>query len=346
MTNKFLKMLYIPTGTTMLNCACSDSPFKGYKAGTIITLPGSSASGKTMLVFTMFAEICADSAFNSYKLIYDDAEESFSINIPLLFGDKVYNRVIPPKASCEKPIYSETIQDFKNNLLFILRQNKPFIYVLDSLDALSSESEMDREYKLAIRAAKDINQFKTIKGQQIADKAREIGKTLRIIRQKLGKTKSLLIIIQQERANIGRGMFQPESITSGGRAPFFYSSHQIWMKKVKGIRKENKKIGNRAKAMVLKNKITGKERTVEFDIYNSYGIDDLGSQIDFLVQENYWRKKQGKIEAKEFTMTETKNRLIRHIEKEQLQGKLKQITGEAWKEIEGKLKLQRKQKYD
>ena len=122
------KNLLIPSGSTLLNCACSGSPYGAYKAGTIVTLPGASASGKTMLLFTMFAEICQLKKFNNYELIYDDAEEALAINIRLLFGADAYERIESPSYTKEgDSVYSQTIQDFQNNILLQIKKGKSFI---------------------------------------------------------------------------------------------------------------------------------------------------------------------------------------------------------------------------
>ena len=341
------KNLLIPSGSTLLNCACSGSPYGAYKAGTIVTLPGASASGKTMLLFTMFAEICQLKKFNNYELIYDDAEEALAINIRLLFGADAYERIESPSYTKEgDSVYSQTIQDFQNNILLQIKKGKSFVYALDSLDALSSDEEMEREYKKAILSIKNPEQLKELKGSYHTEKAKIIGQCLRMIRGKLKNTKSLLIIVQQERANVGGGMFQRETITSGGKAPFYYSSHQVWMKRIKSLKKNDKKIGNRVKAIVTKNKLTGKERNAEFDISDDYGVDDIGSQIDFLLQEGNWSKNGIKINAIGLNISGIRAEIISQIEKEGRQKELKKITGETWGQIESRLKLDRKPKYE
>lgn len=341
------KILLIPSGATLLNCACSDSPYGAYKAGTIITLPGASASGKTMLLFTIFAEMCAFNKFKDYHFIYDDAEEALAINIRLLFGVDAHERIESPSHTKEGvSIYSQTIQDFQNNILLQIKKGKPFVYALDSLDALSSDEEMEREYKKAILSIKNPEQLKELKGSYHTEKAKIIGQCLRMIRGELKNTKSLLIIVQQERANIGGGMFQKETITSGGKAPFYYSSHQVWTKRIKSLKKNGKKIGNRVKAMVTKNKLTGKERSAEFDIYDDYGVDDIGSQIDFLLQEGNWEKHGIKIKTIGLGIDGTRTEIISQIEKEGMQKELKRITGKTWMQIESELKLNREKKYE
>lgn len=361
MSNKFIKqvkneikkqerkeeqLFLIPSGSTLLNCACSNSPYGAYKAGTIITLPGASASGKTMLLFTMFAEICGSEKYNDYEIIYDDAEEAYSMDTPRLFGKSADERVRPPAIAKDgEPIYSETIQDFQNNILLQIKKGNPFIYALDSLDSLSSDEEMEREYKKALLSAKNPDAIKELKGSYKTEKARIIGQCLRMVRRKIKNTNSLLIIVQQERANMNAGPYGKKEITSGGRAPFYYSSHQVWTKKIKSIKKDGTKIGNRARAIITKNKLTGKERSVEFDIYDEYGIDDIGSQIDFLIKEGFWKKKGNEIVADELNISGKRSILISKIESNGLQKKLKKITGRAWVEKENKLKMNREPKY-
>ena len=48
----------IPTGSTLLNCACSDYYHGGYGVGKLINLIGDSSTGKTLLALTTFAEMC------------------------------------------------------------------------------------------------------------------------------------------------------------------------------------------------------------------------------------------------------------------------------------------------
>ena len=106
----------------------------------------------------MFAEICQLKKFNNYELIYDDAEEALAINIRLLFGADAYERIESPSYTKEgDSVYSQTIQDFQNNILLQIKKGKSFVYALDSLDALSSDEEMEREYKKAILSIKILN---------------------------------------------------------------------------------------------------------------------------------------------------------------------------------------------
>jgi len=341
--------ILIPSGSTMLNLACTDNPYGAFALGRIVTLPGGSASGKTMLMLTMLAECVNDKRFDDYDLIYDDGEETCDgFDIKYLFGNGLTKRMIAPQKNEDgEPLHSETIQDFKANILTRTKEEKPFIYILDSLDSLTTDEELKKEYRQALIKAKDPEAVKELKGSYKTEKAKAIGETLRMINNQLKHTKSALFIVQQERANIGV-TFGSKKTTSGGMAPFFYSTHQVWLNLKKSIdkevKKQKRKIGHKIIAKVKKNKITGKLRDVEFDIFYDYGVDCVASCIDFLVSAGYWKKTNAGISSPDFDTMSKKN-LIEIIETQKLQKKLQQITGKIWLEIEESLRLKRERKF-
>lgn len=339
----------IPSGSTMLNLACSDNPYGAFALGRIVTLPGGSASGKTMLMLTMLAECANDKRFEDYDLIYDDGEETCdSFDIKYLFGNKLAKRIMAPQYDEDtQPLHSETIQDFKANILTKVKDEK-FIYILDSLDSLTSDEELKKEYMQALVKAKDPEAVNELKGSYKTEKAKAIGETLRMINNKIKHTKSALFIVQQERANIGI-TFGPKKTTSGGMAPFFYSTHQVWLNLkiaiTKEVKKQKRKIGHKIAVAVKKNKITGKLRNVEFDIYYDYGLDDISSCIGFLLSANYWKKTNVSINAKDLNLSGTKATLITAIEDQKLQKELQEIVGKVWLKIEESLRLDRQRKF-
>jgi len=344
--------LLIPSGITLLNCACSDNPTGAFALGQIVTLPGGSVSGKTMQVLTMLAECCADKRFDEYDLYYDDGEDALNIDIPYLFGHSLAKRLKPPmfdESICEH-VPSETIQDFKGTILRLCTDSeKPFIYILDSLDSLTTAEELEKEYKKAIAAAKSAEVVSELKGSYKTEKAKHIGEALRMIRGKLKKTKSALFIVQQIRARIGGG-FGKETVTSGGLAPYYYSFHQIWMTKIKNHTRTvggiTKKIGSRTKAEVSKNKLNGKMQEIEFDIYYDYGIDDVAANVDFLVQSRWWQKEKETIIAHDLDIKAGRSGVIEKIEKGKLEKELQKIIGKAWLEVEESMRINRCRRFE
>lgn len=334
----------IPSGSTLLNLACSDDISGAFGLGKIITLPGGSASGKTLLVLTMFAEMLKEKRFANYKYVYDDGEAALAFDIEYLFGKKLKDKIEPPGGYDDQddPIHSNTIQDFESHILRLCKEEGSFIYVLDSLDSLSSTQELEKEYKRALINAKSDDHAKDIKGSYKTEKAKILGETLRMINKNIAKTRSSLFIIQQERSNIGV-RFGSKKTTSGGKAPFFYSSHQVWLSKTGAIKSKERKIGTTVFAQIKKNKLTGKLRDVKFDIYNDYGLDDIGSCIDFLILEKYWTKNGRKINA--FGSSLTKNKLIDQIEEKNLENEVKDMVKLVWMTIEDSIKVNRKRRF-
>jgi len=342
----------IPSGSTLLNCACSDNPLGAFGSGTIVTLPGSSSSGKTILTLSALAEINKLKRFADYNLYYDDGEEALAFDFAHLFNIKLEERLQAPKyTEFDEPQQSNTIQDFKHNILTKMKEKNPMIYILDSLDSLSSDQEIEKEYKAALAAAKSAEAVKELKGSYKTEKAKIIGEVLRIINGQIKKTDSLLVIVQQERAKLN-AMFGKKVTTSGGMAPFYYSAHQVWLNKIAAIKDtitKKRVIGATTKASVTKNKITGKQREVEFNIYYDYGIDDITSCVEFLLSERWWKPMKGKkqiFDAEALGIGGKKPELIEQIEELNLEKKMQKEVGKCWNTIEESIRLtHRKRKY-
>ena len=93
------------------------------------------------------------------------------------------------------------------------------------------------------------------------------------------------------------------------------------------------------------NKINGKRRDIEFNIYEDYGIDDVASCVDFLVRSKHWEKKKETIIAHDLKLKGGRPGLISKIEKEQAQRALQKITGRVWNEIEEEMRLGRSRNF-
>lgn len=333
-------LLLIPTGSTLLNLACSDTADGGWGVGKMVNLIGDSSSGKSLLSFTMFAEIVRRREFDEYSLIYDDVEQACEFNVEKLFGKKVANRVEPPGMEDGEPKHSDVIQDFYGTILQLCKTGKPFIYVLDSLDALSSKEEVAKVDDV-MKAHKE---GKETSGSYGMDKPKSLTQMFRVIISKLKATKSFLLIISQTRDNINPMSYEKKT-RSGGNALRFYASHEIWLTMAKKHESKDRIIGAKVIAKIRKNKITGKLREVTFSIYYDLGLDNIGSCADFLIEENVWKKSKLTIEAEDLGLKGTRESLIRQIEHAGLEDGLAKETEKAWIDIEESLKLNRKPRY-
>ena len=322
----------IPTGSTLLNCACSDLHTGGYGIGKITNLIGDSSSGKSLLALTSFAEVAMYTRYDDYRLIYDDVEAALEFNLDYLFGSEISDRI-------ETNIVSDTIQDFYGNIVKALKDGRPFIYILDSLDALTSREEQER----ALKEAGMMKKKQDDKGGWKTEKARLVSEILRVTAREIKSSEALVVVISQTRDNLGFGF--STKTRSGGRALKFYSCHEMWLSIREPFKSKNREIGVRTNAKVSKNKLTGKKRDVDIPIYYDYGVDDLSANVEFLVTEEVWGKEKNTIVAEELNLRGTKDKLVRLIEENSLEGEVQKLVGASWRSIEEELRLNRKKRY-
>ena len=334
----------LSTGSTLLNLACSGRTSWGWALGYYYLLVGDSASGKTFLSLTCLAEAAKNPDFGKYRFIYDGAEQGALMDLKRFFGSGVANRMEPPSGTREDPSYSNTIEEFFFHVDDAFDAGKPFIYILDSMDVLSSEEETEKftEGKKAARRGREVS------GSYGTSKAKANSAGIRRIIPRLRDTGSILVVISQTRDNIGWG-FEKKS-RSGGHALRFYATCEMWLS-VKGritkvVRGEQRQLGVLCEIKVRKNRLTGKERSVEVPIFWSYGLDDIGSMVNYLVAEKHWPEKAGKVDAKEFKLNGSRDKITRHVEKNGLERKLQKVVAGVWDEIEEACHLKRKKRYE
>jgi RecA/RadA recombinase len=344
----------LSTGSTLLNLACSDRPDCGFIKGAYYFLVGDSASGKTWLSLSCFAESILNEHFRDYRLIFDDVEGGALMDIEHYFGKKVARKMEPPARKPNgTPVYSDTVESFYYNLEDAIKRGDPFIYVLDSQDALDSAYQA-KKFSAQKKASEN---GKEEKGSYGDGKAKYHSEHIRHALSGIRKTKSILIIIGQTRDNLGFG-FEPKS-RSGGKALRFYANLEIWTsvgKKIKKtVRSIPRTVGVYCLAEVRKNRITGKvgkDRSVTIPIHYDFGIDDVGSCVDFLILNGHWprvgKSAKGKRVYKVNERFEgTRSEIIYYIEQAGLEEKLRGAVATLWRTIEQECQLvDRKRRYE
>ena len=328
---------FLSTGSTLLNLACTGFPERGFAKGHYYFIVGDSISGKTWLSLTCLAEAAMNRNFDGYRFIYDNAEDGALMDIGRFFGKQVAKRM---ELRC-----SSIIEEFYFHVDDAVKEGKPFIYVLDSMDSLSSEPETDKfeQTKEAYREGKEA------KGSYGDGKAKINSANIRRILTPLKKSGSILIIINQTRDNPAARMFQSKKTRSGGHALHFYACLEMWSSVAgrieKTVKGKKRQLGVESKIKVKKNRITGRERTVTVPIYHSFGIDDVGSCVDYLLDEKYWTKGD-EIKAKGLGIKGSRKKIIRLIEKQSLEKDLHELVGDVWNEIEEACVINRKKRYE
>lgn len=361
------KISFVGTGSTILNLACSGRWNGGFPVGCYHLLVGDPAAGKTWIAHSILAEAAiADMPF--HRLIYDDSENGSLMDVKK-FWPKLAERIEPPARDSEgKPIYSSTVENFYDYFDDAVKQGGSFIWIEDSQDALSSETDQKKtqQEKAARRKASKKKEEggdgkdEELKGSYGTAKAKKHSSGLRDAHLGIRGTESMMVMLSQTRDNIGFGAKYNPKTRSGGRAMAFYAGHELWFSIVKRLKRNYKGkkrgIGTMTKILVKKNRVTGStDCEVVLPIYRHVGIDDLGSCIHFLVDEQHW---SGKIDIKgdnpflikgitapEFNFEGTSEKLIEQIEEKGQGRKLRKLVQQAWDEIEAAIAIKRRNRY-
>jgi RecA/RadA recombinase len=335
---------FVSTGSTLLNLALTDDPFRGFAAGHYYHTVGDSSAGKTWILLSAAAEMCANPQFDEFDIYRDDTEGGGALmDISHFFGKKLEARLKEPPNGT-----SSTAEEFYRNMDDVLQiaqeTGRGFIYQLDSQDGLDSEAAEKKfdEQKKAVEKGKEA------KGSYGDGKAKLHSANMRRVTADLPKTNGLLLVTSQTRED-PTALWDPKTY-SGGKALRFYATAQIWLavkeQLFRTVNERKRQVGVASLFRTRKNRHTGKDRQVEVPIYHSFGIDDVGSCVNYLLDEKHWEEKKNTVVAKDFKFEGTFGKLVRHIEENSLQRDLADIVGDVWKEIESKLAIERKSRYE
>lgn len=337
----------LSSGSTVLNMHMTGTTTGGYRAGKYYAIIGDSSAGKTWLCFTAFAEAKLSEHFKHHRLIYDNVEDGADMDVQRYFGKAVMDSLEPPAGTREDPVYSHTAEDFQDNLDNAIKDGRPFIYVLDSIDGLTTLDDVSKyeEQKTARVKGKEVS------GSYGMSKAKRLKATLREATSTKGlrKSGSILIVLCQTIDNVGFGFAAKDR--AGGNAITFFATVDMWLSVKKTlmsgkVRGKERPVGVESLIVLKKNRITGKknEKTV-IHIYNSFGIDEVGGMVDYLVDEGYWKKGTGGIVAGELGVSGTRESVIKQIEDGNLEKKVRIEVRKCYRQIAEATEVHRKPRY-
>lgn len=254
---------FVRSGSSLLDCALGG----GWTLGRMANIVGDKSTGKTLLAIEASANFAR--AYPQGQLFFRERESAFDKNYAEAMG-------MPLRRVDFGKQRFDTVEGFEQDLHACIQKCKekrqPGIYILDSMDALSDEAELKK---------------KAGEGSYGTAKAKANSELFRKLVRPMEDAQLLLIIISQIRDKIN-AMFGKKWTRAGGHALDFYATHVVELAHLGYIKKTRNKveraIGVDIKANVSKNKVGLTNRQARFDIKFGYGIDDLTSCMDWLIE--------------------------------------------------------------
>jgi recombination protein RecA len=247
----------IPTGSISLDIALGVG---GLPRGRVVEVYGPESSGKTTVALHAVAN--AQKAGGIAAFI--DAEHALDPDYAQKLGVDTDALLVSQPDNGEQAL---EIADM------LIRSGALDIIVVDSVAALVPRAEIEGE----------------MGDSHVGLQARLMSQALRKITGALSGSGTTAIFINQLREKIGVMFGSPET-TTGGRAPKFYSSVRLDVRRIETLKDGSEMVGNRTRAKVVKNKIAPPFKQAEFDIMYGQGISREGGLIDVGVEHGLVRK--------------------------------------------------------
>ena len=247
----------ISTGCLSLDIAFG---IGGVPRGRIIEIYGPESSGKTTLAQHIVAEVQKAGGIAAFV----DAEHALDPDYAAKIGVNIKEMLLSQPDSGEQAL--EIVET-------LVRSNAVDVIVVDSVAALVPQKEIEGD----------------MGDQHMGLQARLMSQALRKLTAAIGKTKTVVVFINQIRNKIGVFFGNPET-TSGGNALKFYCSVRVEIRRAAQIKQGEKIIGNRVKVKIVKNKVAAPFKTCEFDIMYNEGISVAGDLVDLGVEYGVVKK--------------------------------------------------------
>jgi recombination protein RecA len=322
-------MQWLSTGCTILDLAIADQLPGGFPGGRISHIYGKASTAKTVIV----SEPLGSAQRQGGKAFFRDAEFTFDFDRAALFGVDVTDeeRWSYGRPSTIENLFDGHISDAVDGLE---EEGPPSVMAIDSLSALPSKAE--EEAKL-----EDVKYG--------TSRAKQLSTAFRKYIWKLNQKNLAVIFVDQSRVNITKTFGDKETV-SGGEALKFYASTRIQLKHKGDIKNRFKKaIGINIGFKVVKNKVAPPFRSGEFRLLFDVGIDDIGSNLDWLKESRCLVEKMERKPATWFFDEQhfkTLDLAIKHVEDNDMEALLRQQVWDVWKVLYTPVQRKPKRRFD
>lgn len=263
-----------------------DKGVYGLPFGAILQLYGDSSAGKSACKNEIIAATYWAMGGPKANFVWesDDCETGDTFDTTRLYGVDVH----PPvrKIGPYKFEDSSTVEEMDGkltNMLTWIPEGTYGLYAVDSLDGLADASRKVKEAKRAKLQAS--GKFVEDEGDYGAQIAKFLSQDFFRNKHKTLETKKVgLVIVSQTRENMNAGIYGQKTKTSNGKAMEFYCHTRLQLKRLAYIEKNGTKVGAVVKAITTKSKTPRPYREVVYTFYFDYGIDNIGSNIDYLFE--------------------------------------------------------------
>jgi RecA/RadA recombinase len=324
---------FLNSGSTRLNLALSGKgKHGGWARGRINNIVGDGSSGKTLLAlelcfwFFKYITSVVSKIYPKVKKViicYDNAEGVMDFPVETMYGKDFYNAIDWTR--------SKNFEHFCRRFLkltFNLKKGESLLYIIDSWDAFQS-AKSQKAFKESIESDTDLKGDYDLLVQKYASRKFFPSFCQALDHNKIDVT---LVIVSQIRSKIGV-TFGKKQTRTGGKALDFYTHMVAWIKEIEKLSgtklKEKRVFGIRSSVKVERSKVAKPFRESEFTILYDYGLDDVGSMIDYIYGSG--KKISGRFNSIKF---KTREKLIKYIEKNSLEDLLIEKTEKRWDKVE------------
>lgn len=305
----------VSTGSLLLDLTIGGrrNTWGGVPTGVIMEVFGPSGAGKTSIL----AEMCGSAVHRGGTIDIQDPEARLDSEYSQIYGVNI-----------DPTIYSrpDTVNEVFERIWKRANTESPLhVWGIDSLAALSTKLEMEKDDKMGMRRAKEFSEG--------------LRKTCRMI----ANNPWIMVCTNQVRQS------EHGETVPGGNAFPFYSSIRLrvaptkdWQitKTIKfNVKEHTKVIGIKSKVVVKKSSYDDPFRECTFFIIFGYGVHDIMTNLQFL-KDTLGVAMYPAVD-KEYQSLE---QAVKYIEKNNLEAELRKEVVSVWNELQDKLRVDRKPK--